>query len=110
MAAKLATLGIEVEVIPTASSKEFFEKLVAADYDMTLAGWVTDTAWIRWNTSKPCSFPTGCPSWDNLAVLRQRVAFLRPAARRPAAQLARTRAPRTLERDRRRGLVNEGAR
>ncbi len=77
VAAKLATLGIEVEVIPTASSKEFFEKLVAADYDMTLAGWVADTMDpVEYLEALLASYRV--PSWDNLAVSANESRFCDP--------------------------------
>jgi ABC-type transport system substrate-binding protein len=39
---QLATYGIEVELIVTRSSEDFFSTLARGEYDMALAGWVAD--------------------------------------------------------------------
>ena len=67
VAARLAHLGIEVEIVPTTTSKEFFEHIVAGDYDLTLAGWVADTMDpVDYLEALLASYRV--PTWENLAV------------------------------------------
>lgn len=74
LAARLGSLGIEVEILPTSSSKEFFEKLVAGDYDMSLAGWVADTMDpVEYLEALLASYRI--PSWENLAVSANEARF-----------------------------------
>ncbi len=64
---QIGALGIEVEVVETTSSKDFFSRVVAGQEDMTLSGWVADTL-------DPCDFLDSnlaserIPTWENLAV------------------------------------------
>ena len=77
VAARLASLGIEVEVIPTGTSKEFFEELVAARYDLTLAGWVADTMDpVEYLEALLASYRV--PTWENLAVSANESRFCDP--------------------------------
>ncbi len=77
LAARLGALGIEIEIVPTTSSKEFFEKLVEADYDLSLAGWVADTMDpVEYLEALLASYRV--PSWDNLAVSANEARFRDP--------------------------------
>jgi ABC-type transport system substrate-binding protein len=77
LVAMLYALGIEVEVQTTASSKEFFEQLVKADYDLTLAGWVADTMDpVEYLEALLASYRI--PSWENLAVSANESRFSDP--------------------------------
>ncbi len=77
LAAKLEGLGLEVEIVPTASSKDFFEQLVAGNYDLTLAGWVADTMDpVEYLESLLASYRV--PSWENLAVSANESRFCDP--------------------------------
>lgn len=74
LAARLGALGIEIEIVPTTSSKDFFEKLVEADYDLSLAGWVADTMDpVEYLEALLASYRV--PSWDNLAVSANEARF-----------------------------------
>lgn len=77
LVARLATLGLEVEVVPTTSSKDFFEQLVAGSYDLTLAGWVADTMDpVEYLEALLASYRV--PSWENLAVSANESRFCDP--------------------------------
>jgi peptide/nickel transport system substrate-binding protein len=43
IAAQIEKLGIAVEIVPTATSQEYYSKAQRGDYDLALAGWITDT-------------------------------------------------------------------
>ena len=43
IAARLANLGVEVEIVPTATIQEYQGKVRSGDYDLALAGWIADT-------------------------------------------------------------------
>ncbi|HEX7181664.1 MAG TPA: ABC transporter substrate-binding protein [Thermoanaerobaculia bacterium] len=43
IAAQIAKLGIGVDLVPTANSQEYHAKTQRGDYDLALAGWITDT-------------------------------------------------------------------
>jgi len=43
VAEAIGSLGIEVDVIPTASSEEYYRAIAQGGYDMALAGWIADT-------------------------------------------------------------------
>jgi len=77
VANKLGELGIEVEIVTTTSSKEFFEHLVVANYDLTLAGWVADTMDpVEFLEALLASYRV--PTWENLAVSANEARFCDP--------------------------------
>jgi peptide/nickel transport system substrate-binding protein len=41
--AQIGKLGIAVDIVPTASSQEYYQQVGRGDYDMVLAGWIADT-------------------------------------------------------------------
>ena len=43
IAAQIEKLGIAVTLVPTANSQEYYAKAQRGDYDLALAGWITDT-------------------------------------------------------------------
>ncbi len=43
IAARLGELGIEVEIVPTATVQEYQARTQHGDYDLALAGWIADT-------------------------------------------------------------------
>ena len=43
IAAQIEKLGIQVDLVPTATVKEYYTKVQNGDYDLVLAGWITDT-------------------------------------------------------------------
>jgi ABC-type transport system substrate-binding protein len=43
IAAQIEKLGIGVDLVPTATVKEYYDKVQRGDYDLALAGWITDT-------------------------------------------------------------------
>ena len=44
IAQQLGEIGLEVDVHPTANSKEYYGTLADGDYDLFLTGWIADTA------------------------------------------------------------------
>lgn len=43
IAAQIEKIGIGVDLVPTATSQEYYAKAQGGDYDLALAGWITDT-------------------------------------------------------------------
>jgi len=43
IAAQIEKLGIAVDLVPTATSQEYYGKAQRGEYDLALAGWITDT-------------------------------------------------------------------
>ena len=43
IAAQIEKLGIRVDLVPTATVKEYYGKVQRGEYDLALAGWITDT-------------------------------------------------------------------
>ena len=64
---QIGQLGIEVDVVPTSSSAEFFDRVIAGSNDLMLSGWVADTMDpVDFLESNLASYRV--PSHENLTV------------------------------------------
>ncbi len=89
---QLRPLGVQVELVMTTSSSEFFQAAIDGDFDAVLAGWSADTL-------DSCDFLESIllsdrvPTWKNLSVSANHSRYQNPAMDQA---LARYRAERNL--------------